>query len=72
MFAEILKHKDDKMSLEDMRPENVYTMCVINVRKRMGDIDTTDVEFIRKQCVHMANYLYFMWTKMDETDKLNR
>lgn len=72
MFAQILKHKNDKLSLEDMEPENVLSVTKIAIMRRLAITETNDVDVIKKECVHMANYLYFTWSKMNEIDKLNR
>ena len=74
MYAELLKHRDEKLciSLEEMRPENVYSVCMLEIKKRLHMIESSDVELIRKQDIHMANYLFMMWVKMGEVEKLNR
>ncbi len=74
MYAELLKHRDEKLciSLKEMRPENVYSVCMLEIKKRLHMIESSDVELIRKQDIHMANYLFMMWVKMGEVEKLNR
>ena len=73
MYAELIKHKDNKTALGAMSPENVYSLSILEVKNRLRLIATsTDVKFIKKQDVHMANYLFFMWCKMHEVERLNK
>ena len=73
MYAEMLKHKDEKWAFSSLSPENTYTIAIFEVKKRLKIIEkTNDVDVIRKQNVHMANYLFLMWCKMFETEKLNK
>ena len=68
MYAEMLKHKDEKMAmtLSEMEPVNVYSVGLLEIKKRLQRLENVEPELIMKEDVHMANYLFFMWVKMKE------
>ena len=73
MYAEMLKHRDEKWAFNAMSPENTHALTIFQVKERIKIIGkTNDVEIIEKQSVHIANYLFLMWCKMLETEKLNK
>lgn len=66
MWAELVKHMDEKMSLKDAHPHEVREICLKEIIRRykimaMG----TPAECII-QSKHIANYMFFLNIKMRE------
>lgn len=68
MMQQLQKHTRDKTSLLDWNPINVYELCISELNKRLDIIKTQEPSEIKKQTIHMANYLFFMWYKIKELD----
>jgi len=66
MYRQLEKHKDQKIGLKDWQLVDVWKLCKDELRLRLNLIETRDPQEIEKQCVHMANYLWFLWQKCRE------
>ena len=66
MYTQLEKHKDEKIGLANWEIVDVWELCKNELEKRLELIKTRDSDEIRKQCVHMANYLWFLWQKCIE------
>lgn len=64
MWNELEKHKIEKVPLGNMLPKNVFSISVIDLKRRIAKMVQGDEKEIIKQSVHCANDLFFIWTKM--------
>lgn len=63
MWDELVAHKDEKTGLKDVELVKVWELVIDNIESRLELLKTTGPDDIRKQCIHMANYLFFLWCK---------
>ena len=66
MWEQLVKHKSEKIGIKNWDLVDVWQLCKDELEKRLELIKTRDPDEIRKQCVHMANYLCFLWQKCNE------
>ena len=66
MWTMLEKHKSEKIGIRNWEPLDVYELCRDEIRQRAEIISSSDPDEVRKQCIHIANYCYFLWQKMIE------
>ena len=66
MWCELGKHKDEKKALANVAPQDVFSISMIDIKKRVTMMNDFRPSTIEKQSVHTANYLFFMWCKARE------
>ncbi|GEM_PF-4697148 len=69
MFMELEKHDDEKgLKFYNMSVEKLFKLLYEQSNNRLTNIEKTifredmPLKDIEKNCVHMANYFYFLWT----------
>lgn len=66
MLVELEKHKADKPGLKNANPDMVWNLVITEIEQRLDILKDSNPDEMEKQCVHMANYLFFLWMKMKE------
>jgi hypothetical protein len=66
MWNELEKHKDEKFGLKNWDLVSVWGLAMDEIPKRLETIRTCGPDDIEKQCIHISNYLYFLWVKLQE------
>lgn len=63
MWGQLELHKEEKTGLDDVELAKVWELVMDNIESRLELLKTTGPDDIKKQCIHMANYLFFLWCK---------
>ena len=66
MWNQLVKHQNEKVGIKNWEPIDVYELCRDEIRLRAEVIASSDPDEVRKQCIHIANYCFFLWQKMIE------
>lgn len=66
MLIELEKHKAEKTGLKNSNPDFVWNLVLAEIETRLEVLKDSNPDEMEKQCVHMANYLFFLWMKMKE------
>lgn len=76
MYNQLLRHKNEKIGIKNWTVDDVYKLVIDNIEERLDKIKTNhqqmkfdDKEFIEKQLVHIANYCFFLRTKLGMIEK---
>ena len=69
MWMELELHRLDKTPIRDWELVDVWKLTKDEIVKRTEILKTRGPDDMEKQCIHMANYLYFLWTKLQMTKK---
>lgn len=64
MWNELSLHRDEKTGLKNMSLVQIYELTMKEISSRDEIMRTHGPDVIKKQCVHMANYLYFLWVAL--------
>ena len=69
MFKELEKHNDEKsLKFYNMSVEKLFKLLYEQSSNRLTNIEKTifredmPIKDIEKNCIHMGNYFYFLWT----------
>jgi len=67
MLDELEKHKAEKEGLRSWHIDSVRQLAINETEQRLFKIDDSDdKKEMQKQCIHIANYLFFLWCKARE------
>ena len=66
MYIQLEKHREEKSSIKNWEPLDVYELCRDEIRNRIEIIASSDPDEVKKQSIHIANYCFFLWQKMVE------
>lgn len=66
MWLELEKHKDEKTGIKNWPLDQVWKLSVDEIEERLHKIRTQSPDVIHKQCLHIANYCYFLWCKTEQ------
>lgn len=63
MKAELIRHEDENMDIDGFNLIFTWSLVTREIERRLKILKTCGPEDINKQCIHMANYLSFLWDK---------
>lgn len=69
MWEELKKHKDEKTGIKNWELADVWKLTKDEIIKRTEILKTMGPDDMEKQCIHMSNYLFFLWCKLQEVKK---
>ena len=79
MFKELVKHDNEKsLKFYNMSIEKLFKLILAQSSDRLTTMEKSifreDMPLleIEKNCIHMSNYFYFLWTKAIRTREANK
>lgn len=63
MAEQLWKHKGERKGLRDVPYREVRELTVDELLKRIPALRDGEMKAVNKQCVHIANFVLFLWLK---------
>lgn len=66
MNKQLTKHNKEKTDIKTFNLAEIWGLTSRQIEERLKILNTMGPHDMEKQCVHMANYLFFLWRKLNE------